>query len=93
MKIRKKDIIFFGIILILLLYIFIFDSYSYYQRFNTKRKLADVQKELEELLEGNDRLREENEKLANDKQIWEKKARELGMQKKGDEVYIFSEEK
>ncbi|MCF7794504.1 MAG: septum formation initiator family protein [Candidatus Cloacimonetes bacterium] len=92
MKIRKKDIIFYGIIIVLLLYIFVFDSYSYYRRFDTKRKLANVQKELEDLLEDNDRLREENERLANDKQIWEKKARELGMQKKGDEVYLFSEE-
>jgi cell division protein FtsL len=92
MKIKRKDIIFYGIIIILIIYIVFVDSASYYRRFQTKKKLETVEMDLKNLTKENERLQEENEKLEHDMDIWEKKARELGMQKEGDEVFMFKEE-
>ncbi len=89
MRFRKKNLVFYGIITLLLLYILFFDSNSYLRLYKTKQKLAEAQQNLTELMKENDRLRAENEQLENNRQIWEMKARELGMQKDGDEVYIF----
>lgn len=89
MKLKKKNIFYFGIIIIILLYVFVFDDYSLLQRFSTIKELNELEQNLNDLLKENERLREENEKLIHDKNIWEKKARELGMQKNGDEVYHF----
>lgn len=91
MKLKKKDIFFYGIIILLLIYITFIDSASYYRRYRTKQKLETVKADLQTLQKENQRLLEENEKLEHDMSIWEKKARELGMQKNGDEVFMFKE--
>ena len=92
MKLKRKDLIYYGIILILIIYIAFVDSASYYRRYRTKQKLETVKADLQALIKENQRLQEENDKLENDMSIWEEKARELGMQKNGDEVFIFKEE-
>ena len=92
MKLKKRDLVFYSIIILLVLYIVFIDSASYYRRYRTKMKLESVKAELNALLQENQRLMEENEKLENDMNIWEKKARELGMQKKGDEIFIFKKD-
>lgn len=93
MKLRKKDVVYYGIIIILIIYIAFIDSASYFQRYRTQLKLEAVKTDLEAIIKENRRLQEENEKLEQDRNIWEKKARELGMQKNGDEVFIFKEKK
>ncbi|MDO9577985.1 MAG: septum formation initiator family protein [Candidatus Cloacimonadales bacterium] len=92
MKLKKKDIIFYSIIFLLIIYIAFIDSASYYRRYRTKQKLEIVKADLETMIQENQRLQEENKKLEHDRSIWEKKARELGMQKNGDEVFMFKEE-
>ncbi len=92
MKIEKKKLIYYFIILALIIYIVFIDSASFLRRYKTRQKLESVIADVESLRKENDRLRQENENLENDKKIWEKKARELGMQKKGDEVFIFKNE-
>ncbi|HPR18174.1 MAG TPA: septum formation initiator family protein [Candidatus Cloacimonadota bacterium] len=89
MKLRKKDLIFYGIIILFLCYIFFFDGYGFLKRYRTGKELSKARNTLSELQKENERLRLENEKLEHDKQIWEKRAREIGMQRKGDEVYQF----
>ena len=93
MKFRKKDVVFGSIIILLLIYIVFLDSASYFQRYRIKQKLENVRADLQALIKENQRLQEENRKLELDMNVWEKKARELGMQKKGDEIFIFKEKK
>jgi len=92
MKIEKKKLIYYFIILALIIYIVFIDSASFLRRYQTKQKLDSVIADVESLKKENDRLRQENENLKNDKKIWEEKARELGMQKLGDEIFIFKDE-
>jgi len=89
-KFSKKSIVYI-IIIMLILYIFFIDSASFYKTFMIKHKLITLQQDIEELKTENEQLKAENEKLENDKSIWEKKARELGMQKEGEEIFIFKE--
>ena len=91
-KLDKKKSVYYIIILALIIYIVFIDSASFLRRYQTRRKLETVMADVQALKKENDRLRRENESLENDKKIWEEKARELGMQKKGDEVFIFKDE-
>jgi len=72
MKLRKKDLIFYGIIILFLCYIFFFDGYGFLKRYRTGKELSKARNTLSELQKENERLRLENEKLEHDKQIWEK---------------------
>ena len=92
MKIEKKKLVYYLIILALLIYIIFIDSASFLRKHQTRQKLDSVITDVEALKKENNRLRLENDKLENDRKIWEKKARELGMQKKGDEIFIFKDE-
>ena len=47
--------------------------------------------DVEAVSKENERLRKENEDLKTNPKVWEKKARELGMQKEDEEIYIFKE--
>ena len=89
-KFSKKSFVYI-IMILLILYIIFFDSASFYKTDRIKHKLVSLQHDIEELKKDNEQLKLENEKLENDKNIWEEKARELGMQKKGEEIYIFKE--
>ncbi len=57
-----------------------------------KKKLNELKINIENLETENQRLREENKKLEKDAKTWEKKARELGMQKQGEEIFLFKDE-
>ncbi len=89
-KFSKKSIIYI-IIVFLILYIFFFDSASIYKTYTIKHKLVTLQQDIEELKKENEQLKLQNKNLENDKNTWEKKARELGMQKEGEEIFIFKE--
>lgn len=89
-KFSKKSFVYI-IIALLILYILFFDSASFYKTIVIKNKLTNLQNDIEELKKENEQLKLENKKLENDKNILEKKARELGMQKEGEEIFIFKE--
>ena len=89
-KFSKKSFVYI-IIILLISYILFFDSASFYKTLNIKNKLALLQHDIEDLKKENEQLKFENKKLENDKSVWEKKARELGMQKEGEEIFIFKE--
>ena len=90
LKFSKKSFIYI-IIAFLVIYILFIDSASFYKTFKMKNKLITLEKDIENLKKANDGLKLENTKLENDKDIWEKKAREIGMQKEGEEIFIFKE--
>lgn len=90
LKITKKSIVYL-IILFLILYILFFDSASFYKTYKIKSKLETLEKDIEDIKLENEKLKLENEKLENDKEVWEKKAREIGMQKEGEEIFLFKE--
>ena len=56
-----------------------------------KSKISRRSQEIENLEADNNKIAEENEDLKSNPETWEKKARELGMQKEGEEVFIFKE--
>lgn len=87
-KFKKKSIAYI-IILFLLLYILFFDNASFYKTYKIKHKLTTLQKDIEDIKKENEKLKLENTKLENDKELWEKKAREIGMQKEGEEIFMF----
>ncbi len=86
---NKKKSIYYIIIIILLFYIFFFDNSSFYRKFLIKKQLAELKADINLLEQENLRLNKENNKLLNDAKTWEKKARELGMQKEGEEIFLF----
>ncbi len=86
---NKKKSIYYIIIAILLIYIFFFDNSSFFRKFLIKKQHAELKANIDLLEQENLRLKEENNKLLNDAKTWEKKARELGMQKEGEEIFLF----
>ena len=91
-KNKNKKYVFIAIIFLLIVYILFFDSASFYKKHEFKKQLQAVKADIEALEGENQRLREENEKLAKDMKTWEKKARELGMQKENEEIFLFKED-
>ena len=89
-KFSKKSFVYI-IIALLILYILFFDSASFYKTLIIKNNLTTLQHDIEKLKKENGQLKLENKKLESDKNILEKKARELGMQKEGEEIFIFKE--
>lgn len=89
-KFSKKSFAYI-FILILILYILFFDSASFYKTYRIKHKLKTLQQDIEILTKENERLKLENEKLENDKGMLEEKARDIGMQKNGEEIFRFKE--
>ncbi len=53
--------------------------------------MLTLQQDIEKLKIENEQLKLENEKLESDKSILEEKARELGMQNEGEEIFLFKE--
>jgi cell division protein FtsB len=90
---NKKKSIYYIIILILLIYIFFFDNSSFFRKFLIKKQLAELKTNINLLEQENLHLKEVNDKLQNDAKTWEKKARELGMQKEGEEIFLFKSDK
>jgi len=89
---KKKTLIFYLLIIAFLVYIVFFDSYSFFKLYNLKKSYKRLYTDLTKQREENERLRKENEELRTNNKLLEREARKLGMQKKGEEVFIFKEE-
>ena len=89
-KYSKKSIVYIFMVL-LILYILFFDSSSFYSTYRVKHRMLTLTQDIEKLKIENEQLKLENEKLESDKSILEEKARGLGMQKKGEEIFLFKE--
>jgi cell division protein FtsB len=76
----------------IIVYILFLGPFSFYQKYQVKQRYERLQENYSELEEENERLKKENEALKNDEKVIEKKAREFGMQKAGEEIFIFQEE-
>lgn len=90
---RKMKFWIYGILLFLfVIYVFFLDSSGFLQRW----KMAKINKQLKEDIinweKENKRLAEENQALKEDEKKLEEKAREFGLQKKGEEVFIFKKQ-
>lgn len=90
-KFNKRSIFYF-LLAALIIYILFLDNSSFLQRLRYNLKVKKVEKDIENLRSENEQLTEENEALKNDPDTIEEKARELGMQKENEEVFIFKEE-
>ena len=90
-KLNKRSI-FYIILILLLIYILFLDNSSFLQKFKQRLRLKKLEKEIEILQAENKQLEEENEALKDDPDVIEEKARELGMQKENEEVFIFKED-
>ena len=90
---KKKPYIFYAIILFFVAYILFFDSASFLRRFLIKKEYNKLVEQISEMEKVNQRLLKENEELESNLKQIEKKARELGMQKEGEEIFHFKEEK
>jgi len=91
---KKKHILFYVIVIFLLVYIAFLDSASFFHRYKVQKRYEDLQVALEKLELENKSLEEENSRLKNDPDTWEKLAREAyGMRGQGEENYYFTEEK
>ena len=89
-KYSKKSIVYIVMVL-LILYILFFDSASFYNTYRVKHRMLTLHQDIQKLKIENEQLKLENEKLESDKSILEEKARELGMQKEGEEIFLFKE--
>ena len=89
-KYSKKSIVYI-VMSLLILYILFFDSASFYNTYRVKDKMLTLQQDIQKLKIENEQLKLENEKLENDKSIIEREARKRGMQKEGEEIFLFKE--
>ncbi|MCD4817414.1 MAG: septum formation initiator family protein [Candidatus Cloacimonetes bacterium] len=86
---KKKHIILYIFVLSFLIYILFIDSSSFLQKYFVRKENAKLKENIIALEKENERLRKENSELLSSNKIIEKKAREFGMQKKGEEIFIF----
>ena len=91
-KFKRRGLIFYIIIFLLIAYILFIDDSSFFQRFKYRMDLKRLQSEIENLEKDNARLEKENEDLKKNPKTWEKHARDMGMQKDNEETFIFKEE-
>ncbi|MBC8385502.1 MAG: septum formation initiator family protein [Candidatus Cloacimonetes bacterium] len=90
-KLKKKNFIYI-IIFIIIIYISFFDSYSFFKLLSFRKKYEMLKNDMIIQEKENIRLKKENVDLKEDLFILEKKARELGMVKEGEEIYKFKSE-
>ena len=88
-KSDRKRLVFYIFIIFIFLYIFFVDSSNFIRKIKIKNKLKKLQADIEFLECENERIKKENENLENNPKTWESKARELGMQKEGEKIFIF----
>ena len=88
----KRPYIFYLLILVLVLYIVFVDSSSFLRKYLVKKEYSGLLKQIDEMEAVNNKLEEENTELKNNLKKIEKKAREFGMQKEGEEIFRFKEE-
>jgi cell division protein FtsB len=90
-KLNKRSIFYF-ILAALIIYILFLDNSSFLAKVKHSLRVKKLEGEIENLSQENEHLKSENEALKNDKDVIEEKARELGMQKENEEVFIFKED-
>ena len=88
----NKRSIFYVLLAVLVIYILFLGNFSFLQKLRSGLKVKKVETEIDNLSTENEQLESENEALKNDPDVVEEKARELGMQKENEEVFIFKEE-
>jgi len=88
-----KNTIFFLIILVISIYVLFLDSYSFFKKYQKRRTYNKLKAEIVTLKKINNNLKKDNIELKKNPKKWEKAARKLGMQKKGEEIYIFKDDK
>jgi cell division protein FtsB len=86
---KWKKAIYYILVLAMVIYIVFFDKSSLFQKYKMKQKVEKMCSENMRLQKENERLQAENESLQSDNKILEAKAREFGMQKKGENVIQF----
>lgn len=84
-----RNLIFLILILGIAIYFVFIDSAGFYQKYKVEKELKKKQAEMEYLQKENERLSNENKDLETNIRSWESKARDLGMQKEGEEIYKF----
>jgi len=89
---KWKKAIYYIIVLVMIIYIVFLDKSSLFQKYKMKQRVEKMCSENMRLQAENERLQAENESLQNDNKVLEAKAREFGMQKKGDNVIQFKME-
>lgn len=86
---RTIKYIFILFMVFILIYLFIFDDYSFLNKYKAKRRIELINRKIDIIKKENIRLENENKKLKNDPETWERKARELGMKRKNEKIYKF----
>lgn len=89
---RTAESVFYGIVFLLILYIFVIDSSSFRTVLIQKNKNNELRERIEDKTIENQRLAVENDNLKKNRETWEEEARKLGMQKKGEDIYRFTRE-
>ena len=89
LKIKKKHILLYVFVFSFLIYILFIDSSSFFKKYGVRKENAELKKNIIALEKENDRLTKENKELQLNDKIIEKKARDFGMQKNGEEIFIF----
>ena len=89
LKIKKKHIVLYVFVLAFLIYILFFDSSSFFNKYGVRKENTKLKENIIALEKENERLTKENKELQLNDKIIEKKARDFGMQKKGEEIFIF----
>ncbi|MCD6182123.1 MAG: septum formation initiator family protein [Candidatus Cloacimonetes bacterium] len=89
---ERRNLFFYGIVFLLILYIFVIDSSSFRTVLIQKNKNNELRERIEDKTIENQRLAVENDNLKKNRETWEEEARKLGMQKKGEDIYRFTRE-
>ena len=77
------------VVLGIILWITFFCEYSFWRKSQVSLQLKHVKENITALELENKQLENDNELLENDPKVWEREARNIGMQKKGEQVIIF----
>jgi len=95
MRKKKKHLplISVSIIFSIVMWIVFFCDYSFLRRGKVTRELEEIQQKIALFEEENIHLEKENKLLQDDPKTWEREARNIGMQKKGEKIIIFQESK
>ncbi len=81
------------LIFFIIMWIAFFCDYSFWRRHKVTRELEEIQQKIVLLEKENILLEQKNELLQDDPKTWEREARNIGMQKKGEKIIIFQESK
>jgi len=89
---KKKSYLFYILIAVFLIYIIFFDGYSFLKLSLLRKNYQKLNMEMLHQKKENERLKKENDELRHNNKLLEQEARKLGMQKEGEEIFLFKEE-